>query len=359
MSVTRIGILTGGGDCPGLNAVIRAVVKRARADFGWAVTGIEDGFAGLMGPELAVRDLDASDVVGILPKGGTILGTSNRANPYADAEGRDRSAEVAARLRDLGVDALVVVGGDGTQSIGHRLFVDHGVPVIGIPKTIDNDVPATDATFGFDSARAIATAAVDNLHSTAESHERVMLLEVMGRNAGFIALHAGLAGGADVILLPEIPYDIQAVLEKLQARVRRGRRFSIVVVAEGARPRGGEQVITETAEEMPGRNVVRLGGIAHRVSHELAGVCETETRVTILGHLQRGGSPTPFDRILGTRFGCAALDLIADERFDRMVALKGGDVVDVPLAEAVGRVRLVDPAGQMVTCARALGISFG
>ena len=359
MSVTRIGILTGGGDCPGLNAVIRAVVKRAHVDYGWSVTGIEDGFAGLMSPAPAIRELDVGDVVGILPRGGTLLGTSNRANPYADAEGRDRSAEVASRLRDLGIDALVVVGGDGTQSIGHRLFLDHAVPVVGIPKTIDNDVPATDATFGFDSARAIATAAVDNLHSTAESHERVMLLEVMGRNAGFIALHAGLAGGADVVLLPEIPYDIQAVLEKLQERIRRGRRFSIVVVAEGARARGGGQVITETAEEIPGRNVVRLGGIAHRVSRELAERCEAETRVTILGHLQRGGSPTPFDRILGTRFGCAALDLVADERFDRMVSLKGSDIVDVPLAEAVGRVRLVDPEGQMVTCARALGISFG
>ncbi len=348
--IRKIGLLTGGGDCPGLNAVVRAVVKRARREFGWAVLGIEDGFAGLMEHPPRVRELDVGDVIGLLPKGGTLLGTSNRADPFRAPDGTDVSAAVAARIAELGLDALVCVGGDGTLTIAHRLHQGYGVPVLGIPKTIDNDVDATDYTFGFDSARLCATMAVDRLHSTAESHDRVMLLEVMGRDAGFIALHAGVAGGADVILIPEIPFDVSAVAAAVEARKARGRSFSIVVVAEGAAPRGGAQVYRESG---------RLGGIAHRVAADLKERIDLECRVTVLGHLQRGGSPTPFDRLLATRFGSAVLDLVDSGDFDTMVALRGDAIVTVPLAEAIGRPRRVDPAGELCRTARALGISFG
>ena len=346
----KIGLLTGGGDCPGLNAVVRAVVKRARREFGWSVVGIEDGFAGLMEDPPRTRPLDVTDVIGLLPKGGTILGTSNRANPFQAPDGSDVSAEVAARISDLGLDALVCVGGDGTLTIAHRLFEHHGVPTVGVPKTIDNDVDATDYTFGFDSARFCATDAVDRLHSTAESHDRVMLLEVMGRDAGFIALHAGVAGGADVILIPEIPFEVASIAAAVEARKARGRSFSIVVVAEGAAPAGGRPVYQETG---------RLGGIAHHVAAALKDHINLECRVTVLGHLQRGGSPTPFDRLLATRFGAAVLDLVAGERYDAMVALRGDTIVTVALADAIGRPRRVDPAGELCRTARALGISFG
>ncbi|RMG19484.1 MAG: ATP-dependent 6-phosphofructokinase [Deltaproteobacteria bacterium] len=345
-----IGVLTGGGDCPGLNAVIRAVVKRATRDFGWTVVGVEDGFLGLMEREARTRPLTPRDVVGLLPKGGTILGTSNRANPFSGPDGKDQSERVARHVESLGLDALVCVGGDGTQTIAHRLYERYGVPVVGVPKTIDNDVAATDYTFGFDSARACATIAVDRLHSTAESHDRVMLLEVMGRDAGFIALHAGLAGGADVILLPEIPYDVAAVADAIRRRKARGRSFSVVVVAEGSRPLGGEKVYQAAG---------RLGGIAHHLAEALQAHIDLECRVTVLGHLQRGGSPTPFDRLLATRFGAAALDLVAEERFDQMVALSGNAIVAVSLEEAIGRPRRVDPQGELCRTARSLGICLG
>lgn len=358
MAVSRIGILTGGGDCPGLNAVIRAVVKRAKVELGWEVIGIPDGFAGLM-EDRPLLPLGLDEVSGILPKGGTILGTSNRADPYRDAEGRDRSAEVAEKIRALGLDALITVGGDGTQTISQRLFAEQGVATYGVPKTIDNDVAATDYTFGFDSARVVATDAVDRLHSTAESHDRVMVLEVMGRDAGFIAAHSGLAGGADAILIPEIPFDLERVAAKLAARRERGRRFSVVVVAEGARPRDGSQSFLEGAEARPGRNVGRLGGVGASVAHELEALTGMEARVTVLGHLQRGGSPTPFDRVLGSAFGCQVLSEVAAERPGRMVALRGNDVVSVPLTEAIGRPRRVAPDGQLVRCAQGLGIVFG
>lgn len=354
----RIGVLTGGGDCPGLNAVIRAVVKTALNEYGWEVLGIEDGFEGLLAPG-KVRRLGLDDVRGILPRGGTILGTTNRGNPFAyrEREGdsiktRDRSGEVVGRVEDLGLTALIVIGGDGSLRIAHELG-QLGLPIVGVPKTIDNDLSATDVTFGFDTALTTATEALDKLHTTAESHHRIMVLEVMGRNAGWIALQAGIAGGADAILIPEIPFSYEAIARTVEGRDRSGRKFSLVVVAEGAAPLGGRQVFVTPADEMA---LPRLGGIGALVGDELAKRCGRETRVTVLGHLQRGGGPTPFDRILGTRFGAAAVRLVAREGFGRMVALRAPDIVDVPLAEAVGVPKTVPPDGELVRTARGLGI---
>jgi phosphofructokinase-like protein len=360
--VRRIGVLTGGGDCPGLNAVLRAVVKTATGRYGWEVVGIEDGFEGLILPD-RTRAMDAASVRGILPLGGTILGTTNRANPFdypvADASGRverrDVSPEMLGRMADLGLDALVVIGGDGSLHIAHQLF-EMGAPVVGVPKTIDNDVGGTDITFGFDTALDVATQAIDRLHTTAESHHRVMLVEVMGRNAGWLALEAGLAGGADVILLPEVPFDAGRVDAKTEERDRAGSKFSIVVVAEGARPEGGEQVYQEVRSSMTAR---RLGGVSYVVAEQLAAICEHEIRVTVLGHLQRGGSPTSFDRILGTRFGAAAVDLIARGGLGRMVALRGEEIVDVPIAEAIAELKTVPLDGDLIRTARSMGISLG
>jgi phosphofructokinase-like protein len=359
--VRRIAVSTGGGDCPGLNAVIRAVVKTAISVYGWEVLGIETGFDGLLGRGGArVRPLTAESVRGILPLGGTILGTSNRGNPFAmPAEGGgtvDRSHEVVERLRELEIDALVTIGGDGSMRIASQLQ-EMGVRLVGVPKTIDNDLEATDVTFGFDSALHVATEAIDRLHSTAESHNRVFVIEVMGRNAGWIALEAGIAGGADVILIPEIPYRLDDVVQALVTRARAGRRFSIVVVAEGAVPEGGAPTYLE---ERPGvRGAPRLGGICNRLAEQIAEACGAETRATVLGHLQRGGSPSPFDRVLGTRFGAAAVHLIARGGFGRMVALRGTQIVDVPIADAIARPKLVDPEGELVQAARSVGISFG
>ncbi|MBI2941023.1 MAG: 6-phosphofructokinase [Chloroflexi bacterium] len=361
VAVRRIGILTGGGDCPGLNAVIRATVKAATALHNWTVIGILDGFEGLLAPGLT-RELTAEDVRGILPRGGTILGTTNRGNPFAYALRRgdrvepvDRSAEVVENSARLGLDALVVIGGDGTLRIArdlHRL----GLPVVGVPKTIDNDLATTDVTFGFDTALQTATEAIDKLHTTAESHHRVMLVEVMGRNAGWIALEAGLAGGADVVLIPEIPFRVEAVAERIAQRTARGRAFSIVVVAEGAAPHGEKQVFQQSTDAVA---LARLGGIAHVVGYELQQRTPHETRVTVLGHLQRGGSPSPFDRILGTRFGAMAVELVARGGFGRMVALHTPRIEDVSLDEAVDQPNRVPPSGELVCCAEAVGISFG
>jgi phosphofructokinase-like protein len=360
--VRRIGVLTGGGDCPGLNAVIRAVVKTATGQYGWEVIGIEDGFEGLILPD-RTRPMDAASVRGILPLGGTILGTTNRANPFdypvtdpsGRVERRDVSPEMLGRMADLGLDALVVIGGDGSLHIADGLF-EMGAPVVGVPKTIDNDVGGTDITFGFDTALDVATQAIDRLHTTAESHHRVMLVEVMGRNAGWLALEAGLAGGADVILLPEIPFDARRVDAKTEERDRAGSKFSIVVVAEGARPEGGEQVYQEVRASMTAR---RLGGVSYLVAEQLAAICEHEIRVTVLGHLQRGGSPTSFDRILGTRFGAAAVDLIARGGLGRMVALRGEEIVDVRIAEAIAELKTVRLDGDMIRTAQSMGISLG
>lgn len=357
----RIGVLTGGGDCPGLNAVIRAVVKTACNEYGWEVVGIEDGFEGLIFPG-RTRMLGLDEVRGILPRGGTILGTTNRGNPFAyqvvedgEVKVHDLSGVVLERIAELGLSALVVIGGDGSLRIA-REFWQLGVPVVGVPKTIDNDLSATDVTFGFDTAVFTATEAIDKLHTTAESHHRVMVLEVMGRNAGWIALHAGLAGGADVILIPEIPFSIDAVLAAIDRRNAAGRKFSIVVVAEGAAPVGGEQVLLPSQDS---RGAPRLGGIGAVVGEQISALSGRETRVTVLGHLQRGGAPTPFDRILASRFGSAAVRLAAANGFGRMVALRSPDIVDVSLDEAVSRLKTVPPDGELVRTATALGITFG
>ena len=359
-ALQRIGILTGGGDAPGLNAVLRAVVKAA-AGQGLEVLGIEDGFSGLITGNS--RRLATRDVSGILPRGGTILGASNRDNPFkyaAERGGRtvieDVSDQVIARAAEWALDALVVVGGDGSLAIARELW-EKGLAVVGVPKTIDNDLSSTDQTFGFDTALMTATEAIDKLHTTAEAHHRVMVVEVMGRNAGWIALQAGLAGGADVILIPEIPFDIEAVGAKIQDRRAHQKPFSIVVVAEGAKPAGGEVVVQRLANDPT--NPVRLGGIGNVIGQQVEELTGMETRVTVLGHVQRGGSPTAFDRILATRFGVAAVEAAVRGRFGTMVALRGTRVEVVPLTAAVRALRNVDPDGELVRTARAIGITFG
>lgn len=363
MATNRIGLLTGGGDCPGLNAVIRGVVKSA-CSRGWEVLGFQYGFQGVV-EELPPLPLDLPAVRGILDRGGTILGTSNKANPFAYPvqgpdgwEERDVSDAALERLRRLGIDTLICIGGDGTLQIAHGL-AQKGLQVVGCPKTIDNDISETDVTFGFDTARSTATDAVDKLRTTAESHDRVMVLEVMGRDSGHIALHAAVAGGADAALIPEIPYRIEPVVRRIRQRSAEGKSFSIVVVAEGAAPVGGEQAVAEEAEAIPGRGVVRLGG-AGRVAADLLSehITEHEIRVTVLGHLQRGGTPTAYDRLLGSRFGIRAVELVEAGLFDHMVALHGSEIAAVPLSRAA-KVRFVDPHGELVRTARQLGIVFG
>jgi 6-phosphofructokinase 1 len=363
MKIRRIAVSTGGGDCPGLNAVIRAVVKTATSVYGWEVLGIETGFDGLLGRGGArVRPLTAASVRGILPQGGTILGTSNRGDPFAmpteDGKVVDRSEELVDRLNELEVDVVVSIGGDGSMRIAAEL-IKLGVGIVGVPKTIDNDLAATDVTFGYDSALHVATEAIDRLHTTAESHHRVMVVEVMGRNAGWIALEAGIAGGADVILLPELPYRIDEIVAALVRRARRGSKFSIVVVAEGAVPEGGQAMYQEVSRLGTQSAVPRLGGIGNTLAEQIAEACGAETRATVLGHLQRGGSPSPFDRVLGTRFGAAAAHLIDRGGLGRMVALRGTEIVDVAIQDAVAKPKLVDPEGEVVRTARSVGISFG
>ena len=361
-TIRKIGVLTGGGDAPGLNGVIRALVKSAVLDHNLKVIGFNDGFSGMVG--LKTRDLGLEEVRGILPRGGTILGTTNRGNPFkfverlADGSERvfDASGVVERNFRRLGLDALVVIGGDGTLAIADRLMREHGIPVVGVPKTIDNDLAATDRTFGFATAVEVATDALDRLHTTAESHHRIMLLEVMGREAGWIALHSGIAGGADVILIPEIPFDMEAVIAKVWARQNRGTSFSIIVVAEGARPRGGEQVFSSVD---PVTGWKRLGGISYQLAPTLQEKTGLEVRVTVLGHIQRGGSPCAADRILATQLGAEAARLVVEEQFGHMVALRGEEIVAVPLEQAINRLKLVDPQGQLVANARSLGLVFG
>ena len=356
----RLGVLTGGGDAPGLNAVIRAVVKTAIQVYGCEVLGIRDGFDGFLG-EGGIIPLGAEEVRGILPRGGTILGAANRGNPYARKvikDGRevtiDVSDAIVQGIRRLGLDGLIVIGGDGTLRIAHQLH-EKQVPVIGVPKTIDNDIDGTEVTFGFDTALNIATEAIDRLHTTAESHHRVMVLELMGRDAGFIALQAGVAGGADIILIPEIPFKFEAVAAKIRRRIESGSLFSIVAVSEGARPLGGGQIFSRGGDEI---YVPRLGGIGQAVGEYLEGQ-GLETRVTVLGHLQRGGTPTSFDRWLATRYGAAAVRLAARGGFDRMVALRGAKIVDIPLEEALAAPKRVDLAGDGLLTARGMNISFG
>ena len=360
----HIGILTGGGDAPGLNAVIRAVVKTALGRYEWEVTGIEDGFDGLIERAFqALRPLALKDVRGILPQGGTILGAANRGNPFARRVMRDGqqviqdcSVLVLDRLRVAGIEALIVVGGDGTLRIAQELY-EKGCPVVGVPKTIDNDLGGTDVTFGFDTALSTATSAIDKLHTTAESHHRVMVVEVMGRDAGWIALHSGIAGGADVILIPEIPFQWQVVAEAIKARSKGGAKFSIIVAAEGAKPADGEQIFSRAGDGVT--TAARLGGIGNAVAQRLEAMTGMETRCTVLGHLQRGGGPTPFDRLLATRYGAAAVRLAAEGKFGHMVALRGQEITAVPIADAIRIPKRVDPDGEKVRMARDMGVCFG
>ena len=332
----RVGLLTGGGDCPGLNAVIRAVVRRG-LQRGDSFVGFRHGWAGVMSDE--ATELTLATTAGILPRGGTILGTS-RTNPFA--EGQDGTERIRATLGAREVDALVPIGGEDTLGVALRLQRD-GIPVVGVPKTIDNDLGGTDVTFGFHTAVQIVTDAIDRLHTTAESHNRVMVVEVMGRHAGWIATYAGLAGGADAILVPERPFDIDQVVAHLRRRHERGRSFSIVVVAEGATPREGTLAVREErATDAFGH--VRLGGIGVVLEKELEVRTGFESRVTILGHVQRGGTPVAFDRVLATRFGVAAMDAVSGGRFGAMVALRGTAIVEVPLEEALAEPKLLDPS---------------
>jgi ATP-dependent phosphofructokinase / diphosphate-dependent phosphofructokinase len=356
----RIAISTGGGDAPGLNAVIRAAVLSA-INRGWDVLGIKRGYAGLLGDDEVIH-LTKETVRGIAHLGGTILRTTTHGNPFSyeiqNADGNvekiDRSGELIDNARKLGIDAIISIGGDGSLAIAKRLC-DEGMKIVGVPKTIDNDVTGTINTFGFDTAVNTALEAIDKLHTTAESHDRVIVMEVMGRDAGFIALHAGLAGTADVILIPEIPYDIDKVCEKVMARDRAGRRFSIVVVAEGAYPRGGEKTYNA-----PVRGAKpRLGGIADKLAFEIQQQTDKDCRSLVLGHLQRGGQPTGYDRLLATRFGGAAVRAVAAEKWAHMVALQSPDIVAIPIEEAIREPKRVDPSHDVVLTARATGISFG
>jgi 6-phosphofructokinase 1 len=355
-----IGILTGGGDAPGLNAVIRAAVKTAVGEYGMRIIGIEDSFEGLLG-ETCTRELNPSDVRGLLPRGGTILGTRNRGRFVKHEEGdtddeRVESYEEAiANLSQLGIEALVVLGGEGTLAIAAE-FARRGVPVVGVPKTIDNDLAATELTFGFVTALDIATEALDRLHTTAESHDRVMILEVMGRHAGWIALHCGIAGGADVILIPEIPFLTESVARKIAEREACGSQFSIIVVSEGAQEIGHDVIYQE--EGAAGR-APRLGGIGNHLRAELEEMTGKETRCVVLGHLQRGGSPNAFDRMLATNFGACAVRALAAGESSVMVALSAADIRTVPIAEAIAAIKTVPPDGQLVRTARDTGISFG
>lgn len=359
----RIGVLTGGGDCPGLNAVIRAVVKTASVKYDYEVVGIEDGFDGLVLPN-KTRILTPWGVRGILPVGGTILGSSARANPFeykvvrnGKTEVKDVSGDIIKNAESMGLEALIVIGGDGSLKIAHELC-RMGCPTVGVPKTIDNDIPATDVTFGFNTAVQVATDALDRLHTTAESHHRVMVVEVMGRYVGWIALETGICGGADVILIPEIPFDISKVCDKIKDRKKSGSRSSIAVVSEGAKPLGGGVSVVSGAEK--GGRAERLGGIGNRVGSEIEGCIDMEVRVTVLGHLQRGGTPTAFDRLLSTRFGVAVVDLIAHKRFGEMVCLKGQNIESVSLSEVVNRGQKIVPADTgLVKTAESIGINFG
>lgn len=356
----RIGIVTGGGDCPGLNAVIRAVAKAA-AKRGWETIGFLGGYEGILEPQ-RYMELDYQKLGAMLTRGGTILGTANRGR-FSAKVGHGESRRLPTELTDgvkagmakLNINGLVSIGGDGSLSIGLQL-VEAGIPVVGVPKTIDNDLEATQMTFGFDSAVACATDALDRLHTTAESHNRVMVLEVMGRYAGWIALYAGVSGGADVILTPEIPFTYESICAKIREREESGKHFTLIIAAEGARERGGDFV---TNSPQDANREARLGGIANVVVAEVEKRTGKEARACVLGHLQRGGSPTTFDRALCSMFGAEAIELIAAQKFGCMVAYQGGQVTAVPIAQAVGRLKTVPPEGGLMRTARALGISLG
>jgi 6-phosphofructokinase 1 len=329
----KVGILSGGGDAPGINAVIRAVVRKGIQNYGYEIAGIKDGWHGLLENEL--MPLDLKSVSGILPRGGSILGTT-RTNPFKREKGPEKIRENAKKA---GIGAVIAIGGDDTLSVASKM-AEYGLKCVGVPKTIDNDLAGTDYTFGFMTAVTTATEALDRLHTTAETHQRVMILEVMGRYTGWIALEAGLAGGADIILIPEKPFTIEEICKYIKHRQKRGRNFSIVVVAEGAKPKGGAEIVYSDSVDEFGH--IRLGGIGYYVGKEIEKCMNIETRVVVLGHLQRGGSPTAFDRILATRFGIAAVDLVYKKKFGRMVAIQGNKIVSVPLKDVIGKRRTVD-----------------
>lgn len=359
--IRKIGILTSGGDCPGLNAVIRAVTKKAIHEYAYEVVGFKDGFEGLIFNRH--RKLIEGDVSGILTLGGTVLGTTNRANPYkypVEKGGQviylDLSRQVLENLRRSKIDALVCIGGDGTLDTTHRLSLQ-GVPVIGVPKTIDNDVKGTDITFGFDTAVHIATEGIDRLHTTAESQHRIMILELMGRCAGWIALYSGVAGGGDIILIPEIPYDVSKIAQYIKERRKTGKRYTILIVAEGAKPAGGKVTVQRMVKD--GSEPIRLGGVSMVIGQQLEDMTGIETRNVVMGHLQRGGSPSPFDRILGTQLGSTAVDYIARGYFGSMVGVRDNHLVRVPLSKVAQGSRQVPLDHSLIKDARSLGTCFG
>ena len=360
-TISTIGVLTNGGDCPGLNAVIRAVGKTAIMQYGLTVFGIEDGYLGLI--QNHMRLLSTNDLSNILTQGGTIIGTSNTANPFGfqmTINGKSRVADVSdmaiRNAKRRGIDALVCIGGDGTQTIASELS-KKGLRIIGVPKTIDNDLYGTDRTFGFDTAVTIASEAIDRVHTTASSHHRVMIVEVMGRNAGWIALHAGTASGADVILIPEIPYDLKAICKCIRKRSQRGKRFSIIVVSEGARPRGGKQISHQ--DKCDPNFPVRLGGISQKLAADISDETHLECRAIILGHVQRGGTPTPFDRALATRFGYEAVRLLMNGCAGYMVALRGDKISSISLESVAGKQKTIRRSNHLMAAAKAVGTSFG
>jgi len=361
--IHRVGVLTGGGDCPGLNAVIRAVTKTAIMNYGLEVYGIEDGFLGLV--QNRIRPLTTGDVSNILTTGGTILGSSNKCDPkrYAvgkDDEGKPVFKDVTDRclehIHHHGLDALIVIGGDGTMS-GAANFVEHGVNCIGVPKTIDNDLEGTDITFGFMTAVDVASWALDRVHTTAASHHRVMVVEVMGRNAGWIALYSGVASGADVILIPEIPFDWDLISQFVTHRARHGKRFSILCVSEGAMPEGGTQIVDKVDPTSP--DPIRLGGVGKFIADEIGKRTGIESRTTVLGHIQRGGTPSTADRVLGTQFGFHAVELLMGGAESRLVVMQGNEIKDVDILTAAGKQRKVPANHQLVEAARAVGTCFG
>ena len=359
--IKKIALLTGGGDCPGLNAVIRAATRSAILNYGYEVIGYKFGYRGLYNNDF--MKLDLSTVSGLLPRGGTILYSSNKDNLFdyqVVEDGKTLKKDVSdigvENLKKENVDVLVVIGGDGTLTSA-RDFARKGINVIGVPKTIDNDLGSTDITFGFNTSIDIATEALDRLHTTAESHHRIMILEVMGRNAGFIALESGIAGSADVILIPEVPYDINKIVEKVEERKKQGKLFTIIVVAEGAKPKDGEVMVAKIVEDSP--DPIRLGGIGNKLAEDLEKlVKEREVRCTVLGHIQRGGTTCTFDRILSTRYGVGAVELINEGKFGSMVCLKGNEITYDSLENVIGNNKKVDPEGELVTVAKKIGISF-
>ena len=347
-NMRRIGILTGGGDAPGLNAVIRAVVKYGVGTYGWELFGIEESFNGLMFANKQIWTLTPKTCQGLLHKGGTILGTTNRGSPFtAQSNGIVPAQTLKEKFAEMNLEGLIVIGGDGTQAIGYRLMTEYGIPVIGVPKTIDNDLKATDFTFGFWSAVDVATDALDRLHTTAESHDRVMILEVMGRTAGWIALYAGVAGGSDCIVLPELPYDHQKFVEKIELRQSRGRHFTIIVIAEGAMPKESIPIPPHTK------------GAGNILAALLEQEISAEIRVTVLGHLQRGGSPIPFDRVLATRYGIKAVEMVEQNQWGHLACLKNGQMSTISLADVAGEPREVSTKDELIRVARATGVEFG